>query len=198
MLINLGEFEVISGELVVSDPCYKNDDPKRDMELGLLANLSNVRKGTWNAVIEQSNEHDWGMRVASLVAFHSDFPGGFQVGYSAISEEKIFECGVDSGQLGIFDREHYRDDAIGVPGEICPDEPWYSMCCTTTLGKPNQAGVIPFGVVSSSGFGDGCYKCHVIYNDGDGEVVQVKIDFIEEDMHEDMDLDWDEDEEEIS
>ena len=33
---------------------------------------------------------------------------------------------------------------------------WYSHCCDLTLGK-QQAGVIPYGVVFSSGYGDGCY-----------------------------------------
>lgn len=33
---------------------------------------------------------------------------------------------------------------------------WYSHCCDLTLGK-QQAGVILYGVVSSSGYGDGYY-----------------------------------------
>jgi hypothetical protein len=48
------------------------------------------------------------------------------------------------------------------------------MCCDRTLHK-DQAGVIPFGAVSSSGGGDGYYKC-LVKKDGD-EVVGVLIDF---------------------
>ena len=33
---------------------------------------------------------------------------------------------------------------------------WYIHCCDLTLGK-QQADVIPYGMVFSSGYGDGCY-----------------------------------------
>lgn len=40
--IDLGTFEVISGKLVVSDPCYAED-------LWCCNALENVRNGVWNA-----------------------------------------------------------------------------------------------------------------------------------------------------
>ena len=58
-------------------------------------------------------------------------------------------------------------------------EAWYTYCCNITLVRL-QAGVLPYGVVSSSGFGDGGYDC-IQYLTARGEVVKVEIVFITED-----------------
>lgn len=48
------------------------------------------------------------------------------------------------------------------------------MCCDKTLSKTG-AGIIPFGVVSSSGMGDGTYTCRV--GKRDAEICLIEIDF---------------------
>lgn len=52
---------------------------------------------------------------------------------------------------------------------------WYNMCCDNTLSE-KSAGVIPFGCVSSSGYGDGGYVGYVTKK-GD-EIVGFKIVYI--------------------
>ena len=50
-------------------------------------------------------------------------------------------------------------DAIGkLPTDF--DDVWYTACCHLTLGDV-EAGVIPYGAVSASGYGDGSYDCFV-------------------------------------
>ena len=51
------------------------------------------------------------------------------------------------------------------------------MCCDRTLNEIG-AGVIPFGVVSSSGLGDGQYTCEVAKQDD--VVVGIQVNFLEE------------------
>jgi hypothetical protein len=71
-------------------------------------------------------------------------------------------------------------------------EEWYHACCELTLG-PDSWGVLPNGVVSSSGFGDGSYAVYGLKNDG-GEYVAFKVVFIDAAEFEDDDDEENEDE----
>lgn len=164
--IEIGTFEVVTGKVVVSDPCY---------EIGTWCQgvLENVREGAWRCHVLRSDD-----RVAELILGHSSG--------QAVSKrwnKESFDVGVDSGQAGVFDAAHYRDDAAtqGVSRiaqeVICREEPWYSICCDRTLGNESGAGIIPFGVVSSSGYGDGSYRCYT-RKDAAGCVVGIRIVFI--------------------
>ena len=170
---NLGSFEVVSGKLAVSDPCY-------DPDVWCRGELENCKIGTWNASIVEKHMGTWGHRICRLIAVHEDYIHAS----SLIREVAGFEVGVDSGQAGIFDASHYQDDSV-VPddghkhlfeGEEA--EPWYDYCCDITLSV-QSAGVLPFGCVSSSGFGDGGYDCY-IWRNSDGQIVRVEIEFIAE------------------
>lgn len=76
--------------------------------------------------------------------------------------EQSFEVGVDSGQAGFFDDAFYQNDTVfeelPAPGFAIGDL-WYRHVCDITLSKMS-AGVLPYGAVSSSGFGDGGYTCY--------------------------------------
>ena len=78
-----------------------------------------------------------------------------------IAREELFKVGVDSGQAGVFDKPFYRAgaDAGQIPSEDAL-EAWYNSCCNQTLHTDHYAGVIPHGVVSNSGYGDGGYICY--------------------------------------
>lgn len=224
--MNIGEFEVKSGKLVVSDPCYNRDT-------WCMGFLDNVRNGKWFAAILKMNAGDgWGERVWELAAFTK---GGSP---SGDWEKTDIDVGVDSGQAGIFDDGEYqkeltepylqvgskeyhdnqfrhlmkhqqqtidwlnRMESMDFPDFVPveenkkraiaalkkdeeylnrPAEPtmdWYEMCCDKTLSDQG-AGVIPGGVVSRSGYGDGGYDCF-IQKDKSGQIVGVKIVFISE------------------
>lgn len=163
-LYKLGNFINESGVLFISDPCY-------DIDTWCTARVK-AKTGEWISFVEKSDEGDWGNRCAVLFAYHKDYP-------LTDSDDININCsgiGVDSGQAGIFDEKYFKDDSVATPSNFIPDEPWYSMCCSKTLSK-KQADVIPYGAVSSSGYGDGVYSYYVKENES-GEVVAVKIVFI--------------------
>ena len=169
--LDLGEFTVLSGRLAVSDPCY-------DTDVWCRGELENVMNGTWHASAVEMQTGSWGRRIARLIAVHENY-----------ADEKMskgqcmgFEVGVDSGQAGLFDASHYRDDSV-IPNakSLINEEPaaiWYKHCCDITL-SPLSAGVLPYGVVSSSGYGDGGYDCFICRNEY-GQIIRAEIEFIPE------------------
>ena len=102
--------------------------------------------------------------------------------------------GVDSGQFGFFDKDFYRNDEAAKDlkkYEFSPDydreegDSWYRACCDLTLAKESW-GVLPNGVVSSSGFGDGSYPVFG-EKDENGEWIAFEVIFIGDEEDEDYD-----------
>ena len=175
-VINLGTFDVISSELVVSDPGYKPGSWG-------TGRLKNVRPGCWDAGISMADLGDWGDRIAMLSIWHENAPEKGELN----RRKADFVVGVDSGQAGFFDAAHYRDSSVidTAPARTWSDSEsvWYDHCCEITLSSM-QAGILPFGTVSASGFGDGCYSCFY-YTNSVGEILRAEIVFITEDELED-------------
>ena len=163
--VDLGTFDVVSGKLTVSDPCYEPGT-------WCAGELRNVLTGTWNAMAVTVDVGEWGDRISRLIVYHDDY----QRSKGLRKQTAPFEVGVDSGQAGFFDSSHYQDDSIIDDRSTDYGDIWYSHCCHVTLARP-KAGVIPFGVVSSSGFGDGGYSC-TYYETPAGYVVKAEICFI--------------------
>ena len=170
--ILLGTFQVTSGSLIVSDPCYSYNAEDTD---GLQALLKPVRKGNWSAVVS----YDEYETVHQLTIFWGNTePTGAWIPI----EEFI---AVDSAQLGVFDLSCYHnDDMISErPAnvyEIDIDDgvsTYYIACCDAT-NSDKQGGTVPGGAVAVSGDGDGLYPAF-IKRDESGEIVSVMIDFLE-------------------
>lgn len=185
------KFEITSGSLVCSDPCYTTD-------IWCMGIVNNVRKGTWLAHSNIETVGAWGERNVDLTVHHS----GIKINESDW-EEISGTFGVDSGQFGFFDRDHYRNSASvqGMPmqdfGEDYDREAgdaWYRACCNITLNKPESWGVLPNGAVSSSGIGDGSYNVYGI-KDAYGEYAAFRVVFIEADDADEFD-EWEENEDE--
>ena len=135
--IDLGEFEMTSPVMRVSDPCYERD-------VWCCGTVDHCKLGTWEAGVLKTDEGEWGTRCAVLAVRHKDTGPDFNVirlgkvrKVACKCVEQSFEVGVDSGQAGF----------------------WYRHVCDITLSKMS-AGVLPYGAVSSSGFGDGGYTCY--------------------------------------
>lgn len=167
--IDLGTFEIKNPRVMVSDPCYS-------IGTWCQGSVDNVHTGTWKAHIVTSDEGKWGVRPAELHAVLASLNPSRELSWT----KEEFEVGVDSGQAGIFDMEHYKDDSVigDLPCEF--DHDWYGMVAHVTLKDERQAGTIPFGVVSSSGYGDGGYDCFTAKVNG--RVVAIKIIFIPEEQ----------------
>lgn len=158
-------FEIISGKMVCSDPCY-------EFSTWCQGVIDSVKNGTWVAKTTMVDN-----RIASLSVSHST-ASGLESG-----DVLPFDFGVDSGQFGFFDHISYRNDesAKDLPKYVFGDDDkdeWYRACCYLTLDE-KQWGVLPHGAVASSGYGDGSYKV-VGAKNSDGEYVAFTIIFIEE------------------
>ena len=197
-------FEVTSGVIVCSDPCYTIDPPTWCQGV-----VENVKKGTWIAEVEKTDSSSWGDRIATLTIVNKDsldkditLSNRVEEMYS--TEPLNFGAGVDSGQFGFFDKDFYRNDEsakdlkkyyFGDDFDRENGDSWYRACCDLTLGTESW-GVLPNGAVSSSGFGDGSYDVFGIKND-EGEYVAFSVVFIWNDEDEEDEWDeWDEEDEE--
>lgn len=162
---HVGSFNVTSGAVIVTDPCYEEnyDSPNR-------VELPN---GTYNAYVDiVGNEitKGWGDRVANLIVLKSGLePETYRPSSSTTAN---FEVGVDSGQAGVF-------DALSV--HLTNSEDYDSWCNLSS--SHNRAGVMTYGVVSSSGYGDGGYICRLLKN-SENIVEGIVVTFIEEEIDE--------------
>lgn len=175
------KFEVVSGRMVLSDPCYSHPNVKKVWCQGVI---ENVKNGTWVGFVERMDRSGWGVRNATLMSINKeeleknpilkDTLDGLCQGVELLE----FDGGVDSGQFGHFDFQHYRNDLAtnGYPKAFEDDyeeeggDSWYRVCCHVTLENPERFGEVPFGVVSESGYGDGSYDTYGIKND-EGEFI---------------------------
>lgn len=174
------EFEIVSGKVRVTDPCY-------DTTTWCSTELKKVKNGKWNASTLKSDEDDWGIRCAELQVWHSDYNKHDVVNLSMKLVDA--DIGVDSGQAGIFDSKFFKDNKLAKKEydktgakPFMEDDLWYSLSCDQTLAE-EQWGIVPYGVVSTSGFGDGSYRAYV--TEKEGEVVAIKIVFIPDNSDQD-------------
>lgn len=158
-IFKLGTFKVTENEIVVADPSYDFGD------FGTLI-LQDVLEGKYFANVTTAKN-----LTISLNIFHSDYKKNLEKNFSPYGE-----ITVDSGQAGFFDKNNFEKNSGGNFGDI---NSFYGLACAITM-SPKQAGVMKkFGVVSSSGFGDGFYKVFVSRND-DRKIISAKILFISE------------------
>jgi hypothetical protein len=168
------KFEIKSGKIHVTDPCYEVD----------TCDGYNIpaKNGTWEVQVREVDS-----RVAEFTAYHLDHEP------SSVDDlifDPSLDCGVDSGQFGIFDAEGYKGDTDD------DDRKWYYDICRVTCpwwddedwrkhkDDPTY-GVTPDGTgfVSSSGYGDGGYSGYFL-RDEDGNVVAFRVVFIGDDEEE--------------
>lgn len=161
----IGTFEVKSGALVVSDPCYAMDEDHFDV-MGIIPNADD---GTWEAYVKFDDGD-----VMELCVLHTDLDEDVLGTYA------VPECAVDSGQLGIFCFGSYPDPEKGEKnGKYGEEGSFYNDCCKLTGEKSAYGIVRGSGVVSRSGMGDGFYTAYVT-RDLDGFARRVSVVFIED------------------
>jgi len=191
------KFNVTSGKMVLSDPCYELDTWCQNV-------VENVKNGEWNASVIKNE----GRRIKQLRSWCEgeitedgliDVIEAGDFNRSPFHIENFRDGGVDSGQFGHFDFDTYRSDEsakdlekydFGREFDLKDGDSWYRAVCNLTLGVESW-GVLPNGVVSSSGYGDGNYETIGIKN-LDGKYVGFVTTFIyDKDFEED---EWDKDE----
>jgi len=167
MIKKVGKFITSSDVLRITDPCYKKGT-------WCSGTIENCEIGKWSAFLIDSDEGAWGARIAENIAIFGDI--SIEEAQKILDEsnwiDSLIDVGVDSGQAGIFDDSKYPE---GEPGEYGDLNSFYGKCSNKTLGKV-QGGVIDFGSVSSSGYGDGSYNC--LYTTRNNKVFAVRIVFL--------------------
>lgn len=154
-LITVGTFNVTSGKIIVTDPCY-------DMDVWCLIKNISAKNGMWKGGIALNPEEG---RVSRLMAFHSDYYEQYCTGKWKLVKGDL---GVDSGQCSIFDQKFYKKnhggDYVDPTNKKYKDMPnFYSKCCWATFETKHRSGIVDSsGIVSSSGYGDGSYNLEII------------------------------------
>lgn len=171
----MGKFEQISNKIIVSDPLFPIDPTDF-----FSTQIKNVQTGTWYSYVQINKKNGrCGRLFATIKTPKKMYIDSY---YKWVYLKKI--C-VDSGQAGIFDLLHYRDDNnIGnynqgkITKSMEPGEIWYSMCSKKTEFHPKyvQAGVIPNGVIAASNWGGGSYDLFV--SKKNNKIVAIKIIFM--------------------
>lgn len=180
--MKIGTLEV-TDKLFISDPCYDKDTwCTQTVELPF---------GKYNCYADYQEG-----RVASLYIVNNKYR--LKNCFVTPSEE-IGTCGVDSGQLGIFNYNKFKESIDkktfdkSLKNEF-PYEDWkreynekdnaettfYKCCCNHTLNKKHVGIIKNVGIVSSSGYGDGSYPVYpmqVCYPDR-RETVGVYVEFM--------------------
>lgn len=110
-LVELGNFEMVSGVARISDPCY-------DKKTWCAGKIKDVLNGTWKAqVIKKVEEYKYltdeawhGGRTFKdrrnvLIAIHESFDKSI---HTDIRKVTAFHGGMDAGMAGIFDDKFYK------------------------------------------------------------------------------------------
>lgn len=140
--IDIGTIE-LSDKVFISDPCYNTDT-------WCTVRICNVTPGTYHCKVRMKDK-----RVKELIAVHESALGL----KSRISWEYAGSAGVDSGQMGIMDYEHF--DKLNEVEET--KDNWYDIVCKITLNE--DAGIADkHSAVCSSGYGDGSYPVYGSWN----------------------------------
>lgn len=128
----------LGSHVMVSDPCY-------DTDTWCNGDLKNVLPGTWRTKAIYMYD-----RCTDLIAYHKDVPEPTFDQY----EKTDIIVGVDSGQAGIYDYNHFA--------KMCKNEKWYDSMCTHQSSIPiplspleqrcvnDNKDLLPFHEVSES------------------------------------------------
>lgn len=183
---DLGQFWVPSGQILISDPGYPPGT-------GHTSLVKKCKIGKWHAAFVEMLPY---VNPGMLVIRHESLPdwGVFDkitttdadVFFKAPWERTGSLVGVDSAQCGFFDADHYQDDFGLSYAALAPDfasKPWnkglplFRLTCRDKTMQAPYAGVLPFGAVSGSGYGDGCYPAYQHISHGQKEVDALALVF---------------------
>jgi len=119
-----------------------------------------------------------GLVPAFLLAKAQSCPFSFQQMPEQVflwpKKQNIF---ADIGILGRFDKKYYQDlTSFGIPPLSSKNERWIKACDDLLMEYPN-ACVLPHGVISSSGEGEGLYDAYYLKN-SEGRIIAVALDFL--------------------
>ena len=182
-------FEVRSGKLLVSDPCYGDAEFARfptQIRDGIALVDAPCPVGLWRTVAFMKETEAFGRIINRIVAWHSDslvemigaetlIGGRFETMEWPWHQHPISVC-ADSGKIGIGDASRPRGeqdmiDWMHEAHNVFENEAFFGILDETT-------------VICASGPGDGDYTLDTI-TDTEGRIVAVQVEFASEEDDED-------------
>lgn len=148
-------FEVKSGQIIVTDPCY---EPTSRPDLTTVVKAKN---GKWHAKCAFEGD-----TVITFAAWHESSKPA-RAG-SAATEHCM---AVDSGQAGVFDFAFYSE--FGGKGEHDDMTSFYGIACEISSENP---GFMTHGAICESGCGDGVYNVDVLIEGGECVALLIHFD----------------------
>lgn len=171
MTINIHEIGTIQlpKNVIISDPCYKADN-------GSNESIYDMNQGTYHVILRKSDEGEWGNRISRLMVVHEDYldridwkdesPYSVYGVYPLDTKHRI--VGVDSGCMGIYDRDYFVKNMN--------DTDWYYRTCGLTDIDKGRGGIQDnCCAVSEAGYGDGGYDACIVYDKN--KSVAIIVDF---------------------
>ena len=144
--IDIGTIE-LSEKVFVSDPCY-------DTDTWCTVRMKDVVPGTYHCRVRMLKDPlsvCGTKRVKELIIVHESIKDWKK----SLKWEYAGNAGVDSGQMGIYDYDHF--DKLNKVEET--KDNWYDIVCKITLNE--DAGIADtHSAVCSSGYGDGSYPVY--------------------------------------
>lgn len=173
-LTKIGTFESQSGTFIFSDPCYEHPyEEYNDYEYIKSFRLDDIKKGTWNAYVRFIKCD----KIGTIYVFHNSID---EDQYTTLKWKKLNKSvTVDSGQMGIYDNDHFRNDkdtegmiVTGYPVTDKIGDRWYGLCCKTT-NCDDHAGCVAGGIVCSTHWKSNMYSAHACFEKN--KVIAAKI-----------------------
>ena len=175
---SVGKFIVETSKVYITDPIYDYENE----DFGGLT--IDVKSGEWQGYVLKTN--DKYTKIMELIAYRVD------VDKRDLETVKLGSIAVDSGQAGIFDAKYFKDDDNVGDKKLAKydqffanekGEKWLRMCEYASGDYANYktkelklpCDVIPNGIVSASGYGDGNYDVYAGYDNN--EITYLMISF---------------------
>jgi len=174
-LVKLGMFVQSSDTLVVGDPSVPKDEDS-------LCTIPKVERGMWSAAVLDvarcSSPEE--QKVSFLLAKSMSCSYSFQQILEQVFFWKTvpFRVVAMNGVVGLFDLKSYQDPTVFGHAPLTKDagDIWAKACVNATYDYP-YAGILPHGVISCSGEGEGAYDVYYLCNSS-GSVVAVVVDYL--------------------
>jgi len=202
-IITLGE------KVMVSDPCYGLGTWCQGVLGNVLpgqydCNVEYSDEGTWGTRVSAIEVTHVNYKTGSLLLQMEDFEVGVDSGQAGIFDYEYYA----KYHMDATERPHVDDDwydmVCGLTYTHTPNPDYEKFHWENTddstldayedylesiksrkyLSKLDGNTTDDFGLVSSSGYGDGGYNCWTARNE-DGKIVSIRVEFIREDDYED-------------
>ena len=149
----------LGNEVYLTDTCY-------DTTTWCQQLLTNVKSGKWVVDYEFDNK-DNELKTTLSIA-HEDY--GMAIFNDFYDEVKSsMELGVDSGTIGIFDKDYYEKYHY----ECSIDDTWYENNIINSVGRRKEHITDNKGVWVNTTYGDGVYYANLYIKDN--EICGIEI-----------------------